>query len=357
LKGKQYRILTINPGSTSTKLGLFTNLDPVFARTIRHSKIELAEFATVWDQYSFRKAAILDLLAQESVPVSSFSAVVGRGGLLRPMEGGVYRVNQAMIADARSGVQGHHPSNLGCVLAYGIAWTAKLPAFIVDSPCVDEFEPLARYSGLPEIPRRSLSHALNIHAVARKVAQDLGKVLEETRFVVAHLGGGITVSPVKGGRIIDANNATSAGPFSPERTGTLPLMDFIELCFSGKYSKEQLRRKVMGEGGLVAYLGQNSAAAVEEMIAAGDEKAAEIYEAMAYDISKEIGAMATVLNCDLDAIVLTGGLANSKMLVTWITERVGTLADIVVQPGEDELLALAAGALRVLRGEEEVKEY
>jgi butyrate kinase len=338
-------------------VGLYKDSDQFFTRAIRHSKIELAEFATVWDQYSFRKEAILHLLSEEDVQLSSLSAVVGRGGLLRPMEGGVYRVNQKMIADARDGVQGHHPSNLGCVLAYGIAWKANLPAFIVDSPCVDEFEPLARYSGLPEMPRRSLSHALNIHAVARKVAEDLGKPLSETRLVIAHLGGGITISPVRGGRIIDANNATSAGPFSPERTGTLPLMDFIDLCFSGKYTKEQIQRKVMGEGGLVAYLGVNSAAAVEEMVAQGDARVAEVYEAMAYDIAKEVGAMATVLRCDLDGIVLTGGLANSKMLVAWITERVQNIAPVLLYPGEDELLALASAALRVLRGEEESKEY
>ncbi len=357
MKGKTFLILTLNPGSTSTKVGLFRNLDQVLVRTIRHSKIELAEFPTVWEQYSFRKAAVLEALAEEHVELTSLKAVVGRGGLLRPMEGGVYRVNQKMIADARVGVQGHHPSNLGCVLAYGIGWMANIPAFIVDSPCVDEFEPLARYSGLPEMPRRSLSHALNIHAVTREVSEELNTPLADTRLVVAHLGGGITVSPVRGGRIIDANNATSAGPFTPERTGTLPLMDFMDLCFSGKYTKEQVRRKVMGEGGLVAYLGVNSAAAVEEMIGRGDRKAAEVYEAMAYDIAKEIGAMATVLQCNVDAIVLTGGLANSKMLVNWIVERVEGIAKVIIHAGEDELQALAAGALRVLCGEEDAKGY
>jgi butyrate kinase len=299
----------------------------------------------------------MEALGAERLEPSSFSAVVGRGGLLRPIDGGVYRVNQKMIADARSGIQGHHPSNLGCVLAYGIAWPANIPALIVDSVCVDEFESLARYSGLPEMPRRSLSHALNIHAVARKTAEELGKPLADTRFVIAHLGGGISVAPVRGGRIIDANNATGAGPFSPERTGTLPLQDFISLCFSGKLSEEEIRQRVMGRGGLVAYLGVNSADAVEEMIAQGDEKAREIYEAMAYDISKEIGAMATVLECTLDAIVLTGGLAHSSMLVSWIRERIEPLAKVVLHPGEDELEALAAGALRFLEGEEEAKEY
>jgi butyrate kinase len=202
-----------------------------------------------------------------------------------------------------------------------------------------------------------LSHALNIHAVARKTADAIGKPLSETRLVVAHLGGGISVAPVRGRRIIDANNATGAGPFSPERTGTLPLQDFIEMCFSGKFTKEEIQRKVMGQGGLVAYLGVNNADAVEEMIATGDEKAREVYEAMAYDIAKEIGAMATVLDSRIDAIVLTGGLAHSAMLVGWIIKRVERIAPVTLYPGEDELEALAAGTLRFLRGEEDAKEY
>ncbi len=357
MKKEPFLILSINPGSTSTKIGLFKNSEQLFIRNIRHSKILLSQFATVWDQYAYRKRSILEVLIEENVELSSLSAVVGRGGLLRPIEGGVYIVNQKMIADARAGVQGHHASNLGSVLAHGIAWEVDIPGMIVDPVCVDELEPLARYSGLPEMPRRSLSHSLNIHAVARTISRDLGKKLTETRFIIGHLGGGISIVPVKSGRIVDTNNPISGGPFSPERTGTLPMMDFLDMCFSGDHSKKGIRRKVMGRGGLVAYLGVNSAIMVEEMIAKGDEKAAEIYEAMAYGIAKEIGAMATVLDCDLDAIVLTGGLARSEMLVGWITKRVKRIAKVVLHPGEDELQALAAGALRYLRGEEKSKKY
>jgi butyrate kinase len=228
---------------------------------------------------------------------------------------------------------------------------------VVDPVSVDEFEPLARYSGHPLIRRKSLSHGLNIHAVVRRASKELQKPLIQTRFVVAHLGGGISVSPVRGGRIIDANDASGAGPFSPERTGTLPLQDFITLCFSGSYSEPEVRSLVMGKGGLVAYLGTNSAEEVERRIAQGDVQAREVYEAMAYQIAKEIGAMATVLHGELDAVVLTGGLTRSDMLVSLITRRVRFLAPVLVYPGEDEMKSLAEGALRILRGEEQAQEY
>ena len=272
-------------------------------------------------------------------------------------KGGTYRVNDKMLEDARANFQGEHPSNLGCALAYEIAKLGGVDAFIVDPVSVDEFEPLARYSGHPLIQRRSLSHALNIHAVARLASEKIGKKLDETNFVIAHLGGGISVCPVKGGKIIDANDASSDGPFSPERTGGLPLQPFISLCFSGKYTEQEIRKMVMGKGGLVAYLGTNNADEVEKRIQNGDEYAREVYEAMAYQIAKEIGAMATVLKGKVDAVVLTGGLANSKMLVDWITERVSFIAPVLVFPGEDEMRALALGVLRVLRGEEQAKEY
>jgi butyrate kinase len=354
---KKFRILAINPGATSTKLGLFENEDLTFSETIPHSAFELEDFPRVWDQYRFRERLIRELLAERQVGMQSLDAVVARGGLVRPLAGGTYSVNNKMIEDARIGFQGEHASNLGCVLAYGIGWRVGIPAFIVDPPSVDEFEPLARYSGLPEIPRRSLVHALNIHAMARQAAADLGKKYEETNFVVAHLGGGISICPVKGGRIIDTNNAVSGGPFSPERSGSLPVMDLIDLCFSGKYPIDELKHKVMGEGGLVAYLGTNSASEVETRIKAGDTQARLVYEAMAYQIAKEIGSMSTVLAGKLAAIVLTGGLAKSKMLTDWIKARVGWIAPVVVYPGEDELQALVLGALRVLRNEETVKEY
>jgi len=354
---KKFLILVINPGSTSTKVALFENEKLLFQQTLRHTKIELADYKHIWDQYNFRKNIILQFLSEKGVLLQSLSAVVARGGLFKPIQGGTYRVSETMIEDGRKSIQGEHASNLGAILAYGIGWEIGAPSFIVDPPCVDEFESLARYSGMPEIPRKSLVHALNIHAIARKAAHDLKIKYSESRFVVAHLGGGISVVPVRGGRIIDANNATSGGPFTPERTGTLPVMDFIELCFSKKYTKEEIKEKVMGKGGLVAYLGLNSAAEVERKIKEGDKQAKEVYEAMAYDISKEIGAMATVLECKLDTIVLTGGLVFSKMLVNWIRKRVEKIARVLLYPGEDELRALAQGALRVLKGEEEAKEY
>lgn len=356
-KKKKYLILAINPGSTSTKIGLYADAKVLFEETIRHSKFEIEEFAKVWDQYEFRKRLILEALEQHEVKTTSLDAVVGRGGLLKSIPGGTYRVNQAMIDDARAGVQGEHPSNLGCILAYGISWDVGCQAFIVDPPSVDEFESVARYSGLPEVPRRSLSHALNIHAVARVAARAVGKHFSTADLVVAHLGGGISICPVRRGRIIDANDASSGGPMSPDRTGALPIMGFIDLCFSGKYTKEEMKKKVMGRGGLIAHLGVNSAAAVEKMIDAGDARARELYEAMAYQIAKEIGTMATVLKGEVDAVVLTGGLAHSKMLIRWITERVKFIARVLVYPGEDELGALALGALRVLQGEEEAREY
>lgn len=351
------KILVINPGSTSTKVAIFEDENQVDLKVLRHSPEELSKFKTLWEQFDFRLKIILEFLNENGLRPTDFSAVVGIGGLLRPVKGGTYLVNEKMLEDARNNFQGEHPSNLGCALAYEIAKIGNVEAFTVDPVSVDEFEPLARYSGHPLIQRRSLSHALNIHATARLASEKIGKRYEEANFVVAHLGGGISVCPVKGGKIIDANDASSDGPFSPERTGGLPLQPFITLCFSGKYTEQEIRKLVMGKGGLVAYLGTNDASEIERRIKEGDAYAREVYEAMAYQIAKEIGAMATVLKGDVDAVVLTGGLANSKMLVDWITERVSFIAPVLVFPGEDEMRALAMGALRVLRGEEKAKEY
>ncbi len=351
------KILVINPGSTSTKVAIFEDENQVDLKVLRHSPEELSKFKTLWEQFDFRLKIILEFLNENGLRPTDFSAVVGIGGLLRPVKGGTYLVNEKMLEDARNNFQGEHPSNLGCALAYEIAKIGNVEAFTVDPVSVDEFEPLARYSGHPLIQRRSLSHALNIHATARLASEKIGKRYEEANFVVAHLGGGISVCPVKGGKIIDANDASSDGPFSPERTGGLPLQPFITLCFSGKYTEQEMRKLVMGKGGLVAYLGTNDASEIERRIKEGDAYAREVYEAMAYQIAKEIGAMATVLKGDVDAVVLTGGLANSKMLVDWITERVSFIAPVIVFPGEDEMRALAMGALRVLRGEEKAKEY
>jgi butyrate kinase len=285
------------------------------------------------------------------------SAVVGMGGLLRPVQGGTYRVNERMLADARANLQGEHPSNLGCAIAHALAGEHHCEAFVVDPVSVDEFEPLARYSGHPAIQRSALSHALNIHAAARRAADELRVPIDSSRFIIAHLGGGISVAPVRGGRIIDVNDASSDGPFSPERTGGLPLQQFISLRCSGTSSEQELRTLVRGKGGLVAYLGTNSALEVEERIARGDAGAREVYEAMAYQIAKEIGAMSAVLSGDVQAIILTGGLATSSMLMGWITGRVQGIAPVLIYAGEDELRSLALGALRVLLGESAALEY
>jgi butyrate kinase len=351
---KNHFVLVVNTGSTSTKLSFFSDTEQIASATIQHKPDELDRFGNIWEQFGFRSSIASNWLSELEQPPS---AVVGVGGLFRPLAGGTYRVNDHMIADARANLQGEHVSNLGCAIAKTLADEYDCPAFVVDPVSVDEFEVLARYSGHPLIMRRSLSHALNIHSVSRLAAAKIGKGVSETSFVVAHLGGGISVAPVKRGKIIDANDASSDGPFSPERSGGLPLQQLIGICFSGDSSEQEIRKMVMGNGGLTAYLGTNSAREVEDRIAKGDDGAREIYEAMAYQISKEIGAMATVLKGELDGIILTGGLAGSKKLVKWIEERVRFIAPVHVFPGEDEMKSLALGALRVLRGEEKVMEY
>ena len=347
-------IVALNPGSTSTKVAHYVGDTEVAREVIRHDAAILAGYDTIWSQFEFRLGIVKEWTRKIRVQPQ---AVVGIGGLLRPVTSGTYLVNQRMLADARASLQGFHASNLGCALAFEVGKEHSCPAYIVDPVSVDEFTPLARYSGHPLIERKSLSHALNIHAVARRAALELGKPYENSSFVIAHLGGGISVAPVKGGKIVDANDASSDGPFSPERTGGLPLQQFITLCYSGKYEEKEMRALVMGKGGLKAYLNSNSATEVEERAKSGDVKATEVLDAMVYQIAKEIGAMATVLSGRLDAIVFTGGMASSETLVSSVRERVSFLARILVCPGEDEMLALAEGALRVLRGEEQAKEY
>ncbi len=351
---RNFHVLTVNPGSTSTKIGLFENETAGRSTAIRHDARLLASFSTLWEQFEFRLKAVHEWLRTSAFRPDAISAI---GGLFRPLEGGTYRVNERMLADARRNLQGEHASNLGCAMADALARQYNCPAFVVDPVSVDEFEPLARYSGSSVIERRSLSHALNIHAVARRVAQDLGLNIADTRFVVAHLGGGISIAAVRGGRIVDVNDAASDGPFSPERTGGLPLQPFIALAMSGQYTQDELRRFVMGRGGWVSYLGTNLATDVEALIERGDQKALEVVEATAYQIAKEIGAMATVLAGQLDAIILTGGLASYGRLTDLLHDRIASFGRVVRTPGDNEMSALALGALRALRGEEPEKEY
>ncbi len=351
---KNEEILVVNPGSTSTKMGVYQGENEISVGVIRHDVATLKGYRGVWAQFHFRmQEARLWAHVHAHQPV----AVVSIGGLLKPVCGGTYPVNEKMIEDAQANVQGEHASNLGCAMASTLAGEYGARAFVVDPVSVDELEPLARYAGHPLFHRRSLSHALSLHAAAHRGARERGKSIGDSSFVVAHLGGGISVAPVRGGRIIDVNDAASDGPFSPERTGGLPLQQFITLCFSGAYSEQEVRMLVMGSGGLAAYLGTNSAMEVERLIESGDAAAQEVYEAMAYQIAKEIGAMATVVKGALDAIILTGGLATSSRMVDMIKERIRFLAPVLVYPGEHELEGLALGALRVLRGEEELQEY
>lgn len=354
----EYRVLAINPGSTSTKIGVFTNDVPLFEQTIRHDSEKINSFDNIIDQYEFRKTTILDTLDTQGINISKLNAVCGRGGLLRPIPGGTYTVNEAMLKDLKSGYSGQHASNLGGILAFEIASGLNIPSYIVDPVVVDELDEIARISGFALIKRKSIFHALNQKAVARRVANDLGKKYEELQLIIAHLGGGITVGVHKNGRVIDVNNGLHGdGPFSPERAGTVPAGDLISLCFSGEYYREEVMKKLVGQGGLVGYLGTNDAIKVAKMIENGNEEAKLIFSAMAYQVAKEIGAASTVLHGKVDAIVLTGGLAFGKRFVNDITERINWIADVVVHPGENELQALAEGALRVLRGEEEGKHY
>lgn len=350
----RHNVLVVNPGSTTTKIALFEDESEIASEVLRHDAAALRACGGLWGQFELRWEGIHRWISGKPGEVS---AVAGIGGLFRPLQGGTYAVNERMLRDARANLQGEHASNLGCALASRLASDYGCKAYVVDPVSVDELEPLARYSGHPLIKRRSLSHALNIHETARRAAGQLGMPLEASALIIAHLGGGISVAPVRAGRIVDINDASSDGPFSPERTGGLPLQAFITLCFSGSYSEQDMRTLVMGRGGLVAYLGTNSGLEIEARISGGDKAAREVYEAMAYQIAKEIGAMAAVLAGRVHAVVLAGGLAGSAMLVDWLKERISFIAPVLVFPGEDEMRALAEGVLRVLTGEVQALEY
>jgi butyrate kinase len=352
------RILAINPGSTSTKIAVYEDTTPILERTLRHAAEDLASFAHIADQFDFRKQIIVTAIEEAGIQPDTLDAVVGRGGLIRPVAGGTYAVTEEMLADLRSGFAGEHASNLGGILAYDIAQPAGLPAYIVDPVVVDELGDVARLSGIPELPRVSIFHALNQKATARRAASEMGARYEETRFIVAHLGGGITVGAHDCGRVVDVNDGLNGeGPFSPERSGGVAALKIVKLLTSGDYTADQIKKMIKGEGGLVAYCGTNSAEELQGCIDEGDEDVRLVMEAMAYQVAKEIGAMATALKGRVDAILLTGGVAYDKRVVEWITDRVSFLAPVKVYPGEDELRALAEGALRVLRGEEAALTY
>ena len=353
------KILAINPGSTSTKIAVYINTRAIFLKSIRHPMEDLRKFEKITDQYEYRKSIVLKELEHAEIELSTIDAIVGRGGLVRPIKSGIYAINARLKDDLRKGIQGEHASNLGGLIADDIA--KSLPnakAYIADPVVVDEMEDVARITGHPKFQRHSIFHALNHKAVGRSYARLLNKQYEELNLIIAHLGGGISVGAHRKGRVIDVNQALDGeGPFSPERTGTLPVGQLAKLCFSGEYTEEQVKKLITGDGGLVAYFGTNNAYEVEMMAADGDDKAKMIQDAMAYQIGKAIGSLSAVLSGDVDAIILTGGIANNPMIVEYVKKMVSFIAPVVIYPGEDEMHALAMNGLRVLRGEIICKEY
>lgn len=357
-------ILVINPGSTSTKIAVYKDLAPLFEQSLRHSVEELAKYSSVADQFDFRKGEILKALKENNIKLSELDVVMGRGGLCKPIASGVYRVNAAMLSDLRNAVNGEHASNLGALLADDIASEASkesgksVPAFIADPVMVDEYESVARFSGHALVERKSTFHALNQKAIAKRYAKENGEKYNELNLIVAHLGGGVSVGIHKKGKVVDGNNALyGEGPFSPERAGGLPTWGVIDLCFSGKYSKKEVIKLLTGKGGVVSYFGSNSFMELEDAVHKGDKKAIEILEAFCYQISKEIGALATVVGGKVDAILITGGVANHQNVIDLINEHVGFIAPVKAYPGEDEMGALAQNAYSAIKGDEEVFDY
>jgi len=355
--GKEEYLLIINVGSTSTKIGCFRGNKPASFGNIGYQADDLWQFSSLEEQLSRREEDVMKFLMQNGVNMQELDMIVSRGGLGKPGAAGAYKIDMIMCRDLLEGEYGKHASALGPAIALKLAKKYGIPAIVIDPPTTDEFGSLARISGIPEIERKSAFHALNQKRAARKYAAQMGKKYAEINVVVAHLGGGITVGAHRQGRVIDCTHGLSEGPFTPERAGALPTIDLLDLVLSGKLDGKQVQRKLIGKGGLAAYLGTTDAQEVETLMAKGNEQARHIYEAMAYQIAKEIGAMAVVLQGQIDGIVITGGLAHSRKLIAWISERVQFLAPVFVYPGEDEMAALAEGGLRVLRDEEELNIY
>ncbi len=351
-------ILIINPGSTSTKVGIFSDGDMKVNVSVKHDDAELKKFATIWDQYDYRRDAILHVLKDSNLSMGEMDAIACRGGNVKPLPGGTYVVCPKMIADMKSGIYGRHPINVGGLVAFDLGNQFNIPVLTADPPMTDELCTSARYSGIPQISRQSSFHALNQKATARKIAAELGKKYDEVNLIVVHLGGGISVGAHKKGKIIDVNNALDGdGAFSPERAGSLPAGDLVKMCFSGEYSKEQMLKLLTGGGGLYAYLGTTNAIEIEKRIAGGDQKAAEVYEAMVYQVAKEIGACTTVLEGEIDAIALTGSLVYSKTLLESLLKKISFIAPVLLNPGENEMEALAEAAMRYFNEEEKLAVY
>ncbi|MCD6449344.1 MAG: butyrate kinase [Thermotogaceae bacterium] len=352
------RILVINPGSTSTKIAVFEDENEVFSKRIDHPSKELGEFDRLMEQKDYRKQAIIETLREAEFEISDFSAIACRGGILPPLAGGTYKVEENMVGYLSNESPVEHASNLAAVIGYELAKPYGIPVYITDPISVDEMIPEAKLSGIPEIERKSYGHYLNMKAVVREIAEkEFGKKYDELNFVVVHLGGGISVAAFRKGKVIDINNANDEGPFSPERTGELPVGDLVKIAYSGKYSKRELKKRYVGKGGLVAYLGTNDMREALRRASEGDKEADLIVRAMAYQIAKEIGGMMAVLKGEIDGIILTGGIAYNKNFTDMIRNYVERYARVYIVPGEFEMIALAKGALRVLKGEEEAKQW
>jgi len=352
-----HHILAINVGSTSTKVAFYRDSERLVQETITYNSADLARYAELKDQLPLREGDLRKFIEKNAIDMSNVALVISRGGLGRPAPAGAYAIDERMCDDLMQGRYGKHPSALGPSMALGLARHYHMPAVVIDPPSTDEFQPLARVSGLPEIERKSAFHALNQKAAARKAARQMNKRYEEVNLVVAHLGGGITIGAHEKGRVIDCTHGLSEGPFTPERAGALPTQDLLDLAQSGRVSPKDLSKKLVGQGGLAASLGTTNAVEVEKAVGGGHAKSELIYRAMAYQVAKDIGAMATVLGGRIDGIVLTGGIAHSEMLTGWVKQRTEFIAAVFIFPGEDEMEAMAEGSLRILRGEEAPRAY
>lgn len=350
----KYNILTINPGSTSTKIALFKDNELEFEQVLRHPAEELNQFSKLIDQYEYRKEKIINFLEEKNITLKDLDAISCRGGLIGPIPSGTYTINDSLFTRLSTDVV--HASNLAGIIGYNLSKELGIPSYITDPVTVDEMAPIAKVTGIPGIERKSKFHALNQKAIARRAAKQLNRKYDESNFIVIHIGGGISIGAHEKGKVIDVNNVIDGdGPMAPTRAGSIPVEGVIDLCFSGKYTRTELKEYISQRAGLTDYLGTSDVRDVQEMMEQGNEQAKMLYEAMAYQICKNVGAMATVLKGKIDAIVVTGGVAYSKQFIRLLKERIDFLGEVIVIPGEEEMLALAEGALRVLTGEEEAK--
>lgn len=350
------KILVINPGATSTKIAVFDEEQQLYKLGLDHSAEELNQFDHVIDQADYRKAAILDAITAAGYKLTDFDAVCGRGGLYRPIPSGTYAVNDKVMHDVETAPYGEHPSNLGAYLAKKLGDMVGIPAFFVDPVCVDEMTEVAHYTGFAEFRRLCQFHALNHKSIGRKAAQELGKAYEDVNLIVCHLGGGVSVGAHRHGRVVDVCNVKDEGSMGMDRAGGLPVNQLIDYCFSGK-TKDEVKKTLGRRAGMLSYVGTTDFREVRARMAEGDAKAAEAYQALVYQLSKDIGAMAAVLHFDVDAIVYTGGMAFGETFCDDITAYVGKIAKVIRLPGEEEMRALAEGALRVLHGQQEAAQY